>query len=103
MLQFLDRWQTTAIRVILNWRMGKTYFASDNFFSENCKGLDLHDLIDIAICNDIHFNSTKEEGVVSHHRRPPNTENSGWSALAGTIGKGPAYYHRTVDLLEHLE
>ncbi|MDP4264876.1 MAG: peptide ligase PGM1-related protein [Bacteroidota bacterium] len=42
------------------------YFASDNFSSEKCKGLTPHDLVDIAICNDIHYNSTKEEGVMFH-------------------------------------
>jgi hypothetical protein len=42
------------------------YFASDNFKSEKCKGLTAHDLIDIAISHDIHYNSTREEGVMFH-------------------------------------
>ena len=42
------------------------YFATDNFKSESCKGMTPEDLIDVAICNDLHYNSTKEEGVMFH-------------------------------------
>ena len=80
------------------------YFASDNFFSENCKGLTPHDLIDIAICNDIHFNSTKEEGVVFHIIGALSQYGKlGLVCIGETIEKAMAYYRRTVDLLEHLE
>ena len=42
------------------------YFSSDNLKSEKYIGLTPHDLIDIAMMNDIHYDGTSQEGVMFH-------------------------------------
>ncbi len=42
------------------------YFCSDNLKSEKYKGLSPHDLIDIAMVNDLHYDGTSQEGVMFH-------------------------------------
>jgi len=42
------------------------YFTSDNLKSEKYIGLTPHDLIDIAMMNDIHYDGTSHEGVMFH-------------------------------------
>jgi hypothetical protein len=42
------------------------YFTSDNLTNEKYIGLTPHDLIDIAMMNDLHFDSTVQEGVMFH-------------------------------------
>lgn len=42
------------------------YFCSDNLRSEKYCGLSPHDLIDIAMVNDLHYDGTSQEGVMFH-------------------------------------
>ncbi|HVT85522.1 MAG TPA: peptide ligase PGM1-related protein, partial [Chitinophagaceae bacterium] len=42
------------------------YFCSDNLKSEKYIGLTPHDLIDIAMINDLHYDGTSQEGVMFH-------------------------------------
>jgi hypothetical protein len=42
------------------------YFATDNLQRDCYKGLTPHDLIDIAMYNGLHFNSSLQEGVMFH-------------------------------------
>lgn len=42
------------------------YYASDNLKSENYKGLTPHDLIDIAMCNELLYDGSTQEGVMFH-------------------------------------
>jgi len=42
------------------------YFCSDNLRSERYKGLSPHDLIDIAMVNDLHYDGSSQEGVMFH-------------------------------------
>jgi hypothetical protein len=42
------------------------YFTSGNLTNEKYIGLTPHDLIDIAMMNDLHFDSTVQEGVMFH-------------------------------------
>jgi len=42
------------------------YFCSDNLKSDKYKGLSPHDLIDIAMVNDLHYDGTSQEGVMFH-------------------------------------
>ena len=44
----------------------KVYFATDTLQDESYRGLLPEDLIDIAVCNDVHFHSAPERGVVFH-------------------------------------
>lgn len=58
-----------------NWQQGvytmpdgetRCYFASDNVVNEKYKGLTPHDLIDIAMCNHIQYDSARQSGVMFH-------------------------------------
>ena len=42
------------------------YFCSDNLKSDKYTGLSPHDLIDIAMVNDLHYDGTSQEGVMFH-------------------------------------
>jgi hypothetical protein len=42
------------------------YFCSDNLKSEKYVGLSPHDLIDIAMVNDLHYDGTSQEGIMFH-------------------------------------
>ena len=42
------------------------YFASDNLRSDEYGGLTPHDLIDIAMINDLHYDGSSQEGVMFH-------------------------------------
>ncbi len=42
------------------------YVASDNLRCERLIGTTVHDLIDIAMMHDLHYDSTREEGVMFH-------------------------------------
>ena len=42
------------------------YFCSDNLRSDKYKGLSPHDLIDIAMVNDLHYDGSSQEGVMFH-------------------------------------
>jgi len=78
------------------------YFASDNFVSENCKGLTPHDLIDISICHDIHYNSTKEEGVMFHLIGALSQHGKlGLVCIGDSPEKATAFYKRAVNILEN--
>ena len=44
----------------------KYYLFSDNIQDDRFKGLSSGDLMDIAICNNLHYDGTKEEGVMFH-------------------------------------
>lgn len=51
---------------LANGDLSRYYFTSDNLKSEKYIGLTPHDLIDIAMMNDLHFDGTKQEGVMFH-------------------------------------
>lgn len=42
------------------------YYASDNIESERYRGLLPEDLIDIAVCNGLHFHASTQQGVAFH-------------------------------------
>jgi hypothetical protein len=42
------------------------YFCSDNLRSDKYKGLSPHDLVDIAMVNDLHYDGSSQEGVMFH-------------------------------------
>ena len=42
------------------------YFCSDNLKSDKYRGLSPHDLIDIAMVNDLHYDGTSQEGIMFH-------------------------------------
>jgi len=46
--------------------LARYYFSSDNLQSDKYKGLTPHDLIHIAMMNDLHYDGTHQEGVIFH-------------------------------------
>jgi hypothetical protein len=69
MLQFLTDGRYNAQEGVYNTSKGhliRYYFCSDNLKSEKYVGLTPHDLIDIAMVNDIHYDGTSQEGVMFH-------------------------------------
>lgn len=68
MLQFLTNGNYNADtgKYLLPNGDEKYYLFSDNIQDDRFKGLTSGDLMDIAICNDLHYDGTKEEGVMFH-------------------------------------
>ena len=68
MLQFLTDGEYDAEQGRYNMPNGQTrvYYATDNLKSERYRGLTPHDLIEIAICNGLHYDSASQEGVMFH-------------------------------------
>ncbi len=68
MLQFLTDGEYDAEQGRYNMPNGQTryYYATDNLKSERYRGLTPHDLIEIAICNELHYDSASQEGVMFH-------------------------------------
>jgi hypothetical protein len=68
MLQFLTDGEYNAEKGIYYTANGQQryYFASDNLKSEHYIGTTPHDLIDIAMINDLHYDGTSQEGVMFH-------------------------------------
>jgi hypothetical protein len=102
MLQFLTggMYNADSGEFEMHDKKKRYYFASDNFKSDKCKGLTPHDLIDIAISNDIHYNSTKEEGVMFHIIGALSQYGKlGIVCIGDSPEKASMYYNRTVDIL----
>lgn len=69
MLQFLTDGQYNPEEGIYYTSKGhliRYYFCSDNLKSEKYIGITPHDLIDIAMVNDLHYDGTSQEGVMFH-------------------------------------
>ena len=68
MLQFLTDGEYDAEKGLYFTASGQAryYFCSDNLKSDRYKGLTPHDLIDIAMMNDLHYDGTLQEGVIFH-------------------------------------
>ena len=68
MLQFLTDGEYNAEKGIYYTANGQPryYFCSDNLVSEEYRGLTPHDLIDIAMIHDIHYDGSSQEGVMFH-------------------------------------
>jgi len=69
MLQFLTDGRYNAEEGVYYTSKGhlvRYYFCSDNLKSEKYIGLSPHDLIDIAMVNDLHYDGTSQEGVMFH-------------------------------------
>ncbi|ULQ52865.1 peptide ligase PGM1-related protein [Flavihumibacter fluvii] len=68
MLQFLTDGTYNAETGVYQTANGQVryYHSTDNLCDEKYRGLTPHDLIDIAISNDLHFDATHQEGVMFH-------------------------------------
>ncbi|MBI5856348.1 MAG: carboxylate-amine ligase [Sphingobacteriales bacterium] len=69
MLQFLTDGKYDAEQGVYYTSKGhliRYYFCSDNLRSDKYKGLSPHDLIDIAMVNDLHYDGSSQEGIMFH-------------------------------------
>ncbi|MGB3006309.1 MAG: peptide ligase PGM1-related protein [Chitinophagaceae bacterium] len=68
MLQFLTNGDYNAAtgKFVLADGDEKCYFFTDNLKDENFKGITPQDLMEITIFNNLHYDNTREEGVVFH-------------------------------------
>ncbi len=77
------------------------YFCSDNLCSERYKGLSPHDLIDIAMVNDLHYDGTSQEGIMFHLIGALSQYGKlGVVCIASTPERAKEFYERIVAVLE---
>ncbi len=77
------------------------YFCSDNLRSEQYKGLSPHDLIDIAMTNDLHYDGTSQEGVMFHLIGALSQYGKlGVVCIGSTPQRAREFYARIVTVLE---
>ena len=77
------------------------YFCSDNLKSEKYIGLSPHDLIDIAMMNDLHYDGTSQEGVMFHLIGALSQYGKlGVVCIGSTPQRARDYYAKIVTVLE---
>ncbi|MEJ0104145.1 MAG: peptide ligase PGM1-related protein [Bacteroidota bacterium] len=77
------------------------YFSSDNLKSEKYKGLTPHDLIHIAMMNDLHYDGTHQEGVIFHLIGALSQFGKlGVICIGSSAERAKLYYDRIVSVLD---
>lgn len=77
------------------------YFCSDNLKSENYIGITPHDLIDISMINDIHYDGTSQEGVMFHLIGALSQFGKlGVVCIGSTPQRAREYYDKIVEVLD---
>ncbi len=103
MLQFLTDGFYDAVRGVYQMPNGQTrcYFATDGLQSESYRQFTPADLMDIAICHNIHFDATIQEGVTFHLLGALGSYGKlGMLCVGNTHEKALTYYHKTVAVLD---
>ncbi|MDQ3842547.1 MAG: peptide ligase PGM1-related protein [Bacteroidota bacterium] len=76
------------------------YTFSDNLRSERYKGLTPHDLIDIAMCNDLLYDGSTQEGVIFHLISALSQFGKlGVLCIGATRERAEFFYKKTVEVL----
>jgi hypothetical protein len=104
MLQYLTEGDYDAKSGLFFMKDGREryYYATDNLYHECFKGLSPHDLIDIAMCNGLHFSNSTEEGVMFHLISSLSQYGkTGLVAIGSTPERAKAYYEKVVEVLMH--
>lgn len=77
------------------------YFCSDNLKNDKYKGLSPHDLIDIAMMNDLHYDGTSQEGIMFHLIGALSQYGKlGVVCIGGTPERARELYAKIVSVLE---
>jgi hypothetical protein len=77
------------------------YFCSDNLHSDAYKGLTPHDLIDIAMVNDLQYDGTSQEGVMFHLIGALSQYGKlGVVCIGGTPERAREFYAKIIAVLE---
>ncbi len=104
MLQLLTNGKYDYKKGIYEMPNGQTryYLATDGFISDKLKQLTPADLIDIAICHDIHFDGTTQEGVMFHLIGAVSQHGKLGVLCVGTSPeRAQEFYDRAVAVLYH--
>jgi PGM1 C-terminal domain len=102
-LQFLTDGEYHADKGLYYTANGQVryYFSSDNLRSEKYIGLTPHDLIDIAMMNDLHYDGTSHEGVMFHMIGALSQYGKlGVLCVGSSIEKAKEYYEGIVSVLD---
>ncbi|HRH34613.1 MAG TPA: peptide ligase PGM1-related protein, partial [Catalimonadaceae bacterium] len=79
----------------------RSYLATDNLISDKLKTLTPADLIDIAICNGLHFDNFTQEGIMFHLIGAISQHGKlGVLCVGATPERAQELYQKTVDLLD---
>ena len=77
------------------------YFCSDNLKSKNYIGLTPHDLVDIAMINELHYDGTTQEGIMFHMIGALSQYGKlGVVCIGSTPQRAKEFYDRIVEVLE---
>ena len=102
-LQFLTDGNYDADKGLYFTAAGQTryYFSSDNLKSDAYKGLTPHDLIDIAMMHELHYNGTQQEGVMFHLIGALSQFGKlGAICIGRTAEDAKKYYNKIVEVLD---
>jgi hypothetical protein len=102
MLQFLTEGNYDAEqgKFFMHEQKERFYFATDNLQRDCYKGLTPHDLIDIAMCNGLHYNGATEEGVVFHLISALSQFGKlGLVCIGSTPERATGFYNKVVEVL----
>lgn len=77
------------------------YYATDNLEDEAFVGLTPEDLMDIAVCEGLHFDAARQEGIVFHMMGPLSEYGKlGVISIGSSPKQAEALYHHTREALE---
>lgn len=103
MLQFLTNGhydETTGIFETAN-KQPRYYYASDNLQRDSFKGLSPHDLIDIAMFHELHFDGAAQKGVMFHMIGALSQYGKmGVVCIGETPEEAYSYYVKTFEVLD---
>lgn len=103
MLEFLTDGVYDADKGLYHTATGQPryYFSSDNLKSEKYIGTTPHDLIEIAMINDLHYDGALQEGVMFHLIGALSQFGKlGVVCVGSSMERVKMYYKKTVDILD---
>lgn len=103
MLQFLTEgdYDAASGKFYMNDGKQRYYIATDNLQSDSFKGITPYDLMDIAICNGLHYNGASEEGVTFHLIGALSEYGkTGVVCIGSTPDRAKAYFNKVVEVLD---
>ena len=81
-------------------RQNRYYLATDCLQDDAYKTLSPEDLIDVAVCNDIHYDATTQEGVMFHLLGALSEHGKlGMVCVGATLERARGLYQRTVEVV----
>ena len=103
MLQFLTGGEFNWHESVYTMPNGqqRSYLAMDNVINEKYKGLTPHDLIDIAMCNGIHYDGARQTGVMFHMIGALSQYGKlGMVSIGKTMEEAKEFYAKTIEVID---